>query len=301
MFYSRQVAIEKIIKLKKTDIVGWLIMAPSLILFGFYLWGPLVESIRLSLYTSKGMILEKFVWFDNYIVVFKHPDFGAAVRNTFYYTIWSLLIGFLIPVITAIILNEIIHFKGFFRVGVYLPNVVPGIATAMMWRFIFRPGSTGILNIILSLFGIPPQVWLSNPKWTIPLIVTTMTWKGAGSTALIYLAALQNINVNLYEAAAIDGASIWKRIWYITIPSIYNLLRTLLILQIIFVFQVFYEPLVMTNGGPNNASISLMQLVYRYAFEKFDYPKAASVSVIIGIMLVILAALYNKVIKQQDV
>jgi len=200
----------------------------------------------------------------------------------------------------AIIINEMVHAKSLFRVGTYFPNIVPGLATVLMWGFIFKPSNTGVLNTLLSNFGIGQQVWLSNPKLTIPLIVITMTWKGAGATALIYLAALQGINPELYEAAIIDGAGIWHRIKHVTIPNLRNLIRTLLILQVISVFQILYEPLVMTNGGPNNASISIMQLVYKYAFEKFDYPKAASVSVIISIFLISLTLVYYKFSSEQD-
>lgn len=285
----------------RKNISGWLIMAPTLVLFAFFVWEPLLASIRLSLYSAKGMRTTEFVGLKNYIDVFHHPDFLPAVRNTFSYTFWSLIIGFLVPIIMAIIINEMAHAKGFFRVGVYFPNIVPGIATVMMWAFIFKPGKTGVLNIILGKLGILPQVWLSNPKITIPLIVLTMTWKGAGATALIYLAALQGINPELYEAAIIDGASIWKRIKHVTIPNLRNLINSLLILQVISVFQILYEPLVMTNGGPNNASISIMQLVFKYAFEKFDYPKAAAVSVIISLFLITLTAVYNKFTKKQDI
>jgi multiple sugar transport system permease protein len=284
----------------RQNISGWLIMAPALILFAFFVWEPLLASIRLSLYSAKGMRTIEFVGLKNYIDVFHHPDFLPAVRNTFSYTIWSLVIGFVIPIIMAIMINEMVHAKSFFRVGTYFPNIVPGLATVLMWGFIFRPGKTGVLNILLGQLGIDPQVWLSNPKLTIPLIVLTMTWKGAGATALIYLAALQGVNPELYEAAIIDGAGIWKRIVHVTIPNLRNLIRSLLILQVIAVFQILYEPLVMTNGGPNNASISIMQLVFKYAFEKFDYPKAAAVSVIISIFLITLTAIYNKLNKEQD-
>jgi multiple sugar transport system permease protein len=199
-----------------------------------------------------------------------------------------------------VIINEIRAGKSIFKTSVYIPNVVPGLAMVMLWGFMFRPGDTGILNILLGKIGIGPQVWLTNPKWTIPLIVVTMTWKGAGATTLLYIAALQGIDPELYEAAIIDGASIFKRIRYITIPCIYNLARTLLILQIIVVFQILYEPLVMTNGGPNNASISIMQLVFKFAFERFDYPRAAAVSVIISIILITLTALYFRINKRKD-
>lgn len=217
------------------------------------------------------------------------------------YTFWSLLIGFLVPIIIAVILNEVVHLRGLFRVGVYLPNVVPGIAVAMIWLFIFKPSDTGMLNMLLAKVGVQPKVWLTNPRWTIPLIVITMTWRGAGATALIYLAGLQGIDPELYEVAALDGAGIWRRLWSVTVPNIYNLARTMLVLQIISVFQVLYEPLIMTNGGPNDASISLMLLVYKYAFEKFDYSKAAAVSVFIAALLIIFTALYNKIVKEEEI
>lgn len=284
----------------KKNLPGWLILLPGVILFSFFVWVPLLESVRISLYSAKGMRLEGFVGFKNYLDVFMHPDFWPAMRNTFLYTLWSIVIGFVIPIIVGLFISELRRGKSALKIGVYLPNIVPGMAMVLMWSFIFRPGSTGVLNILLSHIGIEPQMWLSNPKWTIPLIVIALTWKGAGSTALLYVAGLQGIDPELYDAAMIDGAGIWKRLRYITLPGLYNLIRMLFILQIISVFQILYEPLVMTNGGPNNASISIMQLVYRYAFEKYDYPKAASVSVIICVILICLTVLYNRVSKKQE-
>ncbi|WP_313128801.1 carbohydrate ABC transporter permease [Anaerocolumna sp.] len=286
--------------LKRKDGIGWLIMLPTILLFAFFVWEPLLESIRLSLYTAKGIRLEKFVGFENYIRVLKHPDFLAAFSNTFVYIFWSLIIGFFIPILLAVLITETTHFKSFFRVGIYFPNIMPGLATVLMWGFFFRPGSTGVLNIILGKIGIEPQVWLTNSKWTIPLIIIIMTWKGAGSTALIYMAGISNINPELYEAATIDGAGILSRIRYIILPGIFALGKTLLILQIISVFQIIYEPLVMTNGGPNNASISIMHLVYNYAFRDFNYPMAAALSVMMGIVLIILSGLYFKITASKE-
>jgi multiple sugar transport system permease protein len=284
----------------KKNISGWLIMLPPLVLFAFFIWVPLVESVFLSLYRANGMRLIKFIGLRNYADVMAHPDFLPALRNTFSYTLWSLVIGFLIPIVLAVIINEIRAGKSFFKTAVYIPNIVPGMAMVMLWGFIFRPGDTGILNILLGKAVVGPQPWLTDPHWTIPLIVITLTWKGAGATTILYIAGLQGIDPELYEAAIIDGAGIFKRIRYITIPCIYNLACTLLILQIIAVFQILYEPLVMTNGGPNNASISIMQLVFKFAFEKFDYPRATAVSVIISIILIALTLLYFKINKRKD-
>ncbi|MCL2245279.1 MAG: sugar ABC transporter permease [Treponema sp.] len=282
------------------NISGWLLMLPPLILFVFFIWAPLIQAISLSLYRTNGVILIEFVGFQNYSEVFRHPDFLPALKNTFTYTIWSLVIGFLVPIILAIIINEVRRGRSFIKMAVYLPNILPGLAMVFLWGFIFKPGETGILNILLSKVGIGSQQWLSNPQWTIPLIIMVLTWKAAGATTLLYIAGLQGIDSELYEAAIIDGANIFKRLRFITIPCIFNLARTLLILQIIAVFQILYEPLVMTNGGPNNASISIMQLVFRFAFERFDYAKASAVSVIISVILVILTLAYFKISKPKE-
>lgn len=287
-------------KFRRSDLIGWLVMLPSLILFAFFVWEPILENVRFSLYSTQGFQLQKFVGFDNYIAVFKHPDFMAAFKNTFSYVFYSLLIGFLVPIVIGILISETVHFKGFFRVGVYFPNIVPGLATVWIWSFFFLPGKNGVLNILLSHLGIEPSVWLNNTALTIPLIIVMLTWKSAGSTALIYMASISGINPDLYEAATIDGAGIWQRIRHITLPCIRGMASTMLILQIISVFQILYEPMVLKNGGPNNASISLMMVMYRYAFRDFKYGHAAAVSVIICTILVILSGLYMKMTANKD-
>jgi len=284
----------------KKDLVGWVIMLPAIILFAFYVWQPLLNSVRLSLYETKGYDLIKFIGFENYRAVLLNPNFMAAFQNTFKYIIVSLLIGFIVPIIIAVLISETIHFKGLFRVGVYFPNMIPGMATVILWTYFLSPGEVGVLNIILSKFGVEPLVWLNNSAWTIPLIVITMTWKSAGATALIYMAAISGISPDLYEAATIDGAGILKRIQHISIPSIFSLGKTLLILQIISVFQILYEPLVMTGGGPNNASISIMQLVYNYAFRDFHFSEAAALSVMVCLILVFLSGLYMYLTRDKE-
>lgn len=287
-------------KFRKKDLIGWLVMLPTLILFAFFVWEPLIENVRLSLYTSKRYQILDFVGLDNYARVLKNPDFWDALPNTFSYTLWSLVIGFFVPIILAIIISETIHLKGLFRVGVYFPNIVPGLATVWIWSYFFIPGDTGVLNILLSKIGIEAQQWLNNTNWTIPLIIVTMTWKSAGATALIYMANISGISPDLYEAATIDGAGVWQRIKHITLPSVFGIAKTMLILQIISVFQILYEPLVMKNGGPNNASISLMMVIYRYAFRDFKFSEAAALSVMVCIILILLSGLYMKMTAKKE-
>lgn len=305
----------------KRNAISWLIMTPTIILFAFYVWVPLVESIVLSVSDSNGMRINSFVGLQNYKSVIKLADFMPALQNTFVYIFWSLIIGFVVPIILAIFISETIHLKGFFRVGIYFPNIVPGIATAYIWKNLYKAGNTGVLNILISKITGPlsdlfanfgwdtladktaalgNQSWLQNSKWIIPYIIIAMTWKGAGSTALIYMAGISSINADLYEAATIDGAGIFQRVIHITLPQIFSLAKTMLILQIISVFQILYEPLIITNGGPNNASISILMLVYKRAFEYYNFSEASALSVIICIMLIILSALYNRLTRSKD-
>ncbi len=279
---------------------GWLIMLPSIVLFLFFVWLPLFENISLSFYSTIGYTKEKFVGLAKYKEVLNDTVFVKAFINTIKYTVWSIIIGFFIPIILSFLLNEIIHFKGFFRIMIYFPNIVPGLAVVIMWKFLFDPDPNGALNAILKVIHIPPQPWLNSQFFVIPLIILTMTWKGAGATTLIYLASLQGIDDTYYEAARLEGANLWQRIRYITVPHLLPTIRMLFILQIISVFQVFYEPLVMTDGGPNNSSVSLLQLIYDYAFTSGDTAKAAALGVIVALMLFILTFIYLKFTKVKE-
>lgn len=287
-------------KMKKKDVMGWLVMLPTLILFAFFVWEPLIENIRLSFCTAKMYTVTGFAGLDNYNKVLHDVDFMAAFKNTFSYTFWSLIIGFCVPIILGILISETVHCKGLFRVSVYFPNIMPSLATIWIWSYFFLPGETGVLNILLGKLGIEPLVWLNNPKWTIPLIVITMTWKSAGATALIYMANISGISPDLYEAATIDGAGIWQRICHVTLPSLKGIVKTMLIMQIISVFQILYEPMIFKNGGPNNASISLMMLMYRYGYRDYNVPKAAALSVLICMILIVLSGIYMKATSEKD-
>ena len=273
---------------------SWLIMLPGLVLMTFFVWEPLFESIRMSLYKTRNVELVKFVGLDNFISVTGKDNFIQALANTFSYTFWSLLIGFLLPIVLALLIGETRRGKGFFRTAAYLPNMLPGLAVIILWSAFFSGEKSGVLNILLSRLGIPAQSYLTNYRLVIPIIIVIATWKGAGATALIYMAGMAGVNPELYEAAAIDGATVWQRILHILLPSIRKLAGTLLILQIISVFQIMYEPMVLTKGGPDNASLSLMQLMWQYAFGgRMEYGKASAVAVLVTIILLVMTAIYS--------
>lgn len=271
-------------------------MLPGIILFAFFIWIPLIQNVIMSFCTTTGYEIDGFAYFDNYKDVFQDPEFMNALRNTFVYLFWSIIIGFLLPIFLGLLLSEVVHFKSFIRLGIYFPSIVSGMAVAIMWSYLFSPGSGAVLNVLLKSLGLPTSTFLSDSSLTIPLIVVTMTWRGAGGTVLVYLSALQNIDNSQYEAARMDGAGMWSRIRHVTLPHIKPTIKMLFILQVISVFQVFYEPLVMTKGG-NADSISLLLLSYNYAFPKGEAGKGAAVGVILAVIIIALTLVYLKLLS----
>lgn len=284
----------------KKDMVAWLLMIPSILMFIFFTWQPLISGIILSFFETNGYTISKFTGLGNYIDVITNSSFKTALINSFSYTFWSLLIGFILPIIVALLLNEIVHLNGFFKFTYYFPTMIPAIATYLMWGFMYNPSKWGILNVLLLNTGWNQFGWLNVPQFTIPLIVVTMTWAAFGGTSLIYMASLQGINHELYETASIEGAGFFQKIRFITLPSIKSVILLMFIMQLISVFQVMIQPLSMTGGGPGEASLSLMLQSYYYAFTYFKAGHSMALSVITFMILLIPTTLYFILIKRNQ-
>lgn len=282
--------------LVKKNLLAWLIMLPSLILFAFFVWTPLIKNVILSFFSDYSF--KEFVGFKNYQALFQDVSFITALKNTFKYIFWSLLIGFLVPMIIGFLLSEVIHAKGFFRVCIYIPCMISGIAVVFLFKNVYGDETYSILNVILKAFGGTPRKWASDPNIIIPLIVIAMTWKGAGGTALIYLSNFQQIDSSLYEAARMDGAKPFQRFARVMMPQMRNTILTLLVLQIISVFQVFYEPLVIGNwGGPLDSSMSLMLLAYKFAFNDLEFAKGAAASIFLALIILAFTLAYFALVR----
>lgn len=286
----------------KKNLVGWAFMIVPLALFAFFVWYPMGRNIILSF--QDGYEDASFVGFANFQAIFEDPTFLSALKNTFLYILWSLVIGYLVPVILGFLLSEVIHAKGFFRIVLYLPCMISGMAVVFLFNSMYGDSTTDLFNVIITKLGFESHPWKGSTSLIIPLIVLAMTWKGAGSTALIYLSAFQSIDDSMYEAARSDGASSWQRFWRITIPALRGTMLTLLVLQIISVFQVFYEPLIIgPKGGPLDSSMSLMLLSYLYAFEDFEYGKSAACAMVLGgiiIMFTIGYTILDRFLKKKE-
>lgn len=280
------------------DWSSWVLILPTLFAFFFFSWQPLVKGVFLSFFKTEGYEAVSFIGFQNYRDVIQNSAFQQTLLNSFMYVVWSLIIGFSVPIIVAVLINELRRGKSFFRFAVFFPCMVPGIAASMLWMFLFEPGKGGVLNMLLNALGLPLQQWLQNPNMTIMLIIFTITWRNFGGTVLLYLASLQSINSDLYEAASLDGANVWQRFCNITLPQISGMIGLMLILQVSGVFQIFNEPLVMTEGGPNNASMTLMLQSYYYAFRSFEAGHSMALGVITFLILMVLTVVYFKMDKK---
>ena len=240
----------------------------------------------------KGYKVQEFVGLENYKTVITDSMFLKTLWNTCQYVLWSIVIGFFIPIIIAIMLNEIVHFRNTARILIYFPSILPVAGVSLLWYFVFYPDAGGLLNMVGSLFGMDPYVWLQDARWTIMYIVISMTWSGCGATVIYYFAALQGVNRELYEAAIIDGAGFICRIRTITMPHIAGIALLFLIRQIIGVFSVMEQPLQMTDGGPNGASTTLGLLAYKYGFVSIKPDLAMAVGVIMFVILIVITCFY---------
>ena len=287
-------------KMKKS-ITAWLLMLPALFALYFMIWRPQVMGFVWSFFKMNGYTPSGFIGLKNYMDVISNTAFLQTLLNTLQYVVWSLIIGFLPPIVIAIVLNEMKYCKGFFKTVLYLPSMLPAIAVMLMWYFIFYPDATGLLNMILGHFGIEPKLWLNNQSLAIPLIVVSMTWKSMGSAMLLYFSALQTVNTELYEVALIDGAGMLKRVRYVTIPQISGVLILNFVNQIIAVFQVMEQPLAMTGGGPDGASMSLGLQLYNYAFVSGRIGQALALGGVMFVFLIISTCFYfylNRKVEQ---
>lgn len=285
-------------KLNSNDIMGYLFLLPAIFVTWIAILKPTLQGTVMSFFNMKGYKLQGFCGFDNYITVMRDPQFVTIVGNSFKYLVWSLIIGFLIPILLAILLNELTHLRKTLRFLVYSPSAIPATATALLWYFIYYPSAGGLLNTILSNFGMPISGWLQNPKMTIICIIISMTWSGAGGTMMYYFAGLQGISREMYEAAIIDGAGVIRRARTITLPNLYPLIILFLAKQVIAVFSIMEQPMQMTGGGPNGASNTIALQIYNYAFVDYRPQLAMALGVILFIILIIMTCFYFKLDKK---
>lgn len=270
-----------------------LLSLPVLVVFAYFAWGPIVRGLVMSFQRTNLVDDAEWVGLDNFAYVLGDPLLGTAVVNTLWFTVLALVLGFPLPIALAILLTELRRTRGLAAVLVYLPVVTPPVVAVLLWRTFYDPSATGLFNTVLGWLSLPPQPWLNSTASAMPAIVLEVTWASAGSAVIIYLASIASVRAELYEAAELDGAGIRSRIRHVTLPHLRGVILVMLLLQVIGTTQVFTEPFLFTGGGPQNSTLTVLMLVYDYAFVRGDYGAATALSLLLALVLALLSVLYQ--------
>jgi multiple sugar transport system permease protein len=275
---------------------AWAFLVGAVLCFSFFSWYPIVREVIMSF--QKPVYGGGYAWtgFTNYIRIIHDPTFWQAWRNTLEFTLMALVIGYVVPFFVAILLNEMRHAQGYLRILVYLPVMLPPASALLLFVYFYNP-QYGVLDDILHALHLPVSQWVLTPGdgfFSIAMlsVVIASTWMNMGSATLIYLAALQNIPGELYEAAELEGANIWQRIWHVTIPQTKLILLMLAMLQVVATMQMFIEGFVLTGstGGSGGNVQSVVMLIYNDAFgmsSASNYNAASALGVILMLVLAV--------------
>jgi multiple sugar transport system permease protein len=269
---------------------AWLFLAPALTLITVFFFLPVVASLLLSvtdfdLYAVADRSNARLVGFDNYARLMQTPLFWTALKNTLYFALVGGPLTVLVSLGAALLVNaRLVRFQSFFRTIYFVPFVTTLVAVAIVWRYLYHP-DYGLLNYALGVFGIDPIDWLGDPRWAMPAIILLTVWKNFGYNMLIFIAGLQSIPGELYEAANLDGAGGARRFWHITLPMLGPTLLFVGVVTMIGFFQLFAEPYVMTQGGPLKSTTSLVLFMYEEGFRWWRMGFAASIAFVLFVII----------------
>jgi len=269
---------------------AWWFVGPALFVIGVFFFLPVLAALALSItdfdiYALADLRNLRLVGLRNYVELLQTPLFWRALRNTLYFVIVGVPLSMAVSLGAALLLHSrVARFKAFFRTALFAPVVTTLVAAAVVWRYLFNT-RYGWLNYALGGIGIPPIDWLGDPHWAMPAIIVFAVWKNFGYNMIILLAGLQAIPPELYEAARIDGASLWRQFRYVTLPMLAPMLFMVGILTVAGYFQLFAEPYVMTQGGPLQSTVSVLYLMYDEGFKWWNLGTASSVAFVLFLLI----------------
>jgi len=280
----------------EANTAAWFFLAPALLLITVFFFVPVVASLILSvtdfdLYGIANPGNTRFVGFENYSRLLRTPDFWQALKNTFYFAVVGGPLTIAVSLGAALLLSsKLVRFKSFFRTIYFTPFVTTLVAVAIVWKYLYHT-RYGLFNYALGAIGIGPIDWLGDPHWAMPAIILMAVWKSFGYNMLIFIAGLQAIPEDLYDAAEIDGASAWRRFFSITLPMLAPTLVFVSVITMIGYFQLFAEPYVMTQGGPAGATLSIVLLMYEEGFRWWNMGYGAAVAFVLFAVILALTLL----------
>ena len=282
---------------------AYLFLTPALLAIFIFFLIPVLAALIMSftdfdIYSLGNINYARFIGFNNYIEIFKDPLFWQSLKNTLYFVVAGGPLSIAVSLAAALLLSsKLIKFKGIFRLVYFMPVVTTLVAVSILWRFIYHP-RFGILNYILGFVGVHPIDWLGDPHWAMPAIILMAIWKNFGYNMIIFIAGLQNIPEDLYEAASIEGASEWNKFKNITLPMLAPTTLFVSIITMIGYFQLFAEPYVMTQGGPLNSTLSIVLYMYQEGFRWWNMGYSAALAFILFFIILIVSLIQLKVQRE---
>ena len=277
----------------RPNLAAWIFVAPALLVLGVFFGLPVLAALLLSLtdfdlYALADPANLRFIAFDNYLDLLRTPLFWKSLGNTFYFVLVGVPLSIALSLGAALLLHSpLVRMRALFRTALFAPVVTTLVAVAVIWRYLFHTGY-GLVNWALGLVGISPVDWLGDPRWAMPTIIAFAAWKNFGYNMVIFLAGLQAIPQDLYEAARIDGASRWQQFVHITLPQLGPVLVVVGVITVSGYFQLFAEPYVITRGDPLQSTVSVLYYMFEEGFRWWNLGRASAVAFVL--FLVILAA-----------
>ncbi len=278
--------------------LGYLFIAPYWLHFALFMAYPLAFSFYLVFHEWDIYTPMQWVGVKNFLRLFHDDLFWQAIFNTLWFLVIHIPLQIVLALLFALLLNEKLRGRGFFRAAFFTPVIVSGIVVAILWQQLYAY-ENGILNYLLTRLGFAKVPWLTSPEWAMPSVAIMATWKNVGLYIVMFLAGLQNIPDHLYEAASIDGASRWQRFRHITLPMLNPAMLLVVILSTIGGFSLFIEPYVLTGGGPMNRTLSAMLYIYKQAFYFNRMGYAATLGFFFAFIVLGVVLLQRKVIERE--
>lgn len=276
------------------------LLLPNILGFLIFVLFPVLASFALS-FTSWDLLTPiKWAGLSNYVNLFKDEVFIKVLWNTLYFTIVTVPIGIICSLFLALALNQPIKLIRFYRTAYFIPVISSMVAVAVVWQWIYNP-EYGLLNYLLSIFGIKGPNWLSSTKWAMPAVMLVSIWKSLGFNMIIFLAGLQGIDDSYYEAADMDGAKWYQKLYYITIPLLRPTTFFITVMAIISSFQVFDAVFLMTQGGPARSTSVLVHYLYQNGFQYFEMGTASAMAYILFFLVMAFTLIQFRIDKKHDV
>lgn len=286
---------------KKNNYLGYLLILPTFTLFFIFFIIPLFYSFYLSFIEWNGFAENiKFVGLDNYTRLIADKLFWNAFGNTLYYALFTVPICIIVSLILSVLISEKVKGYSFLKGAYFMPYIISLIAVSVVWAWIYSPGTFGLLNSFLKLFGIKPQNWLGNPDLAMASLIIIGIWKSMGYNIIIFIAGLKSIPVSLYEAATIDGASPFQRFKNITLPQLMPTIFFITVTSTIYAFfQVFDVINSMTQGGPTGATEVLVTYLHKVGFKQFEVGYASSIAFVLFVMIILITVVQKKFLEEK--